>query len=96
MLNQHGLFADRFERQMVELRAAVDEHEPAAVARVAHKLKSSAAQFGLRGLSALLQEMEALGRSNSLVGGEALLARIEAEYEDGLEFLAAQGVGNVD
>jgi HPt (histidine-containing phosphotransfer) domain-containing protein len=67
------------------------------VAEAAHPLKSSSAQLGLVGLSAFAKEMEALGRSGSLQGAEELLARIEVEYENGLEFLAAQrhGGGNV-
>jgi signal transduction histidine kinase/CheY-like chemotaxis protein len=82
---------------MSRLRDAIAERSPSEVAGAAHPLKSSSAQLGLLGFSALAKDMESLGRSGSLEGCEELLERIEAEYAAGLEFLAAQqlGAGNV-
>ncbi len=81
-------------RQLLgKIRAAIAAQDPRTTAEAAHPLSSSSAQLGMRGLSALAKELEKLGRSGSLDGGQALLTRLESEYRIGVEFLATQRRG---
>jgi len=50
--------------------------------RAAHTLKSSSGIVGAKALSKHCEDLEMLCRSGSIVGAPALVARIDAEYED--------------
>lgn len=76
-------------RRMVELRAAVERNDAAAVREVAHTLKSSSAVLGVLPLAALLQQAEDAARSGS-ASVPSLAALVEAEYERAAEAVGAQ------
>jgi signal transduction histidine kinase/DNA-binding response OmpR family regulator len=67
-----------------------------ALARAAHTLKSSSAQVGAEGVSALCKEIEALGRAGQLDGAAELVARLDSDLEAVWEALAAERFGARD
>ena len=79
-----------------KIRTAIATEDPKTAAEAAHPLYASSAQLGMGRLSALAKELETLGRSGSLNGGQDLLTRLESEYQIGVEFLAAQRRGDTD
>lgn len=89
-------FLGSSEQLMQRLREAVAAETPADIATAAHPLKSSSAQLGLLGLSAVAKDMEARGRAGSCEGAAELLTRMETEFESGREFLAAHRLGGAD
>ncbi len=62
------------------LRQGVSTADAPTVMRSAHSLKSSSANLGALSLARYCQEMETLGRNNTLVGSSELLVKIESEY----------------
>ena len=76
------LAGDFFEDNQVRLgnlREALAAGDAERVDREGHSLRGSAANFGAQSLCDLAYEMEKLGKSGNLTGGEELLGRIEAE-----------------
>ena len=66
---------------MTALGSAVGGKNPQDVFRLAHKLKSGSANVGALHLSALLKDLEALGRQNIVEGTSDLFALIQKEFE---------------
>jgi signal transduction histidine kinase/DNA-binding response OmpR family regulator/PAS domain-containing protein len=64
------------------LRQALGKEDAAGVRLAAHSLKSNGADFGATTFSALCQQLEMLGKSGQLSGAEALLSRINEEFEN--------------
>jgi|RhiMetdeSRZDD1v2_1073273.scaffolds.fasta_scaffold28756_7 HPt (histidine-containing phosphotransfer) domain-containing protein len=66
--------------RVTQLRRALDGGDRETLVREAHTLKSSSANVGAMGLSALAKEMEAAGRSGKIeiVAGE--MTRFEEEF----------------
>ena len=62
-------------------RRGLEHGQTDEVRRAAHTLKSNGATFGASSLSELSRQLEALARSGNLEGADALIARIQAEYE---------------
>jgi PAS domain S-box-containing protein len=75
---------------LANLRLALDNNDTTLFARSAHSLKSSSAQLGALSLSEKAREMEMMGRTGNLAGGEQLLIRAEAVYEKVRAVLAAR------
>lgn len=73
-------FLHESSRSIENLRSAVVRGDAPVVQRIAHGLKGSSANLGARRLSALLLELETLGREGHLDGAPARLAALEAEY----------------
>jgi two-component system sensor histidine kinase/response regulator len=63
------------------LGEAVERSDPRILEREAHALKSSAANLGALGLSALFREIESAGRAKDLARAESLVARSRGEFE---------------
>jgi signal transduction histidine kinase/DNA-binding response OmpR family regulator len=76
-----GIYLDHTPAELQALGAAVAREDAAAVAKLAHGLKSSSANLGAQTLAGLLKELEYRGRGESLAEAPALFARIEAEFE---------------
>jgi CheY-like chemotaxis protein len=62
------------------IRDAVARSDALALQQAAHSLKSSSANVGALQLAAFSKEMEALGKTQSLIQTGSLLAAMEAEY----------------
>lgn len=62
------------------IREAVEAADADALHRAAHTLKTPSAALGALGVSELCRELETMGRSGTLEGARALLARLEGEY----------------
>ncbi len=76
-----GIYLDHTPAELRALGAAVARKDAAAVAKLAHGLKSSSANLGAQTLAGLLKELEHRGRGEVLAEAPALFARIEAEFE---------------
>ncbi len=64
------------------MRQALEQGDVRTLQRAAHTLKSSSGIVGAKALSKHCEDLEMLCRSGSIVGAPALVARIDAEYED--------------
>ncbi|MBE9125463.1 MULTISPECIES: PAS domain S-box protein [unclassified Coleofasciculus] len=63
------------------MNTAVSHKEPAALQRAAHTLKSASAALGAMTLSQLCQQLEDLGKSQTITGASALISQLESEYQ---------------
>jgi len=63
------------------LREAVAKQDSVQVDEAAHALKGSCRTVGAEALGIACQELEMLGKRGDLTGAEALLARVEREFE---------------
>jgi len=75
----HMFLSDTPER-MRALSEAFDKRDPTALERAAHALKSSSANLGALGLSALFRDIESAGRERDLVRAESLVKRTQPEF----------------
>ena len=64
-----------------EIRTAVQTQDPVALAKAAHRLKSSSAQLGALATSAHCKELENLGRLARLDGAAGLLAQLTDAHQ---------------
>ena len=64
-----------------EIRSAVQSQDAVALAKAAHRLKSSSAQLGALATSAHCKELESLGRLARLDGAAALLAQLTDAHQ---------------
>jgi signal transduction histidine kinase/DNA-binding response OmpR family regulator len=71
--------ADTPER-MQQLSGALAESDPGALERAAHALKSSSANLGAMGLSALFRDIETAGREKDLGRAKSLVERSNEEF----------------
>jgi two-component system sensor histidine kinase/response regulator len=76
-----GMFLESTPAAMSQLRRALDAGDAAVVGRVAHTLKSSAANLGAESLSIAMRELEKLGREARIDDARALAATVVAEHE---------------
>ncbi|OPX93357.1 MAG: Autoinducer 2 sensor kinase/phosphatase LuxQ [Syntrophorhabdus sp. PtaB.Bin006] len=76
-----SVYLDDSEKKLQELRRGVRASQASLIHEIAHSLKSASATIGALALAALLKELEAMGRSQTLEGVSTLLGRIEQEYE---------------
>ena len=75
------LYDEDTPRRLVAIRSALAEIDLAALRRAAHGLKGSSASLGARRVAALCDELEALPDEDSAREAEALLTRLEREFE---------------
>jgi HPt (histidine-containing phosphotransfer) domain-containing protein len=75
----HMFLSDTPER-MRALSEAFDKRDPTALEHAAHALKSSAANLGALGLSALFRDIESAGRERDLLRAEPLVKRTQPEF----------------
>jgi CheY-like chemotaxis protein len=71
------VFLKSLEKRLKDVSVAVEEKNAEAVARAAHTIKGSSSQFGAEELASLCQQMENMGRENSLTQSDSLLREIE-------------------
>jgi HPt (histidine-containing phosphotransfer) domain-containing protein len=76
-----AMYLDDTPRQLAALQDAVRAGDAAAVARVAHQLRGSAATMGARELQGLCAELEARGGAGNLGGMDELLAAVGPAFE---------------
>jgi PAS domain S-box-containing protein len=72
------------------LRDAVAQADAPTLEHAAHSLKSSSSNVGAVALAALCKEMEYMGQDNDLANTHMLLKKIEAEYAQVQDALAAE------
>jgi HPt (histidine-containing phosphotransfer) domain-containing protein len=75
------VYLDDVPKRLAELRRALETSDLDAFTRQAHTLKSSSAEVGAAGLSAMAKEMESLGRAGRLEGMAKKLSEMEEAYE---------------
>jgi two-component system sensor histidine kinase/response regulator len=75
------IFLADYPGHLQALREAVAGADPAALVRTAHKLSGSLRVLGAAPATALVGQLEALGREGRLEGAAALLSRLEPELE---------------
>ena len=61
----------------------------AALAAIAHDLKSGSAHLGLMAFSALVSSLERLGRAGELQAASSQMEKLETEYAAGIAALRA-------
>ena len=76
-----GIFLEDSPGHLQALRDAVAGTDPAALARAAHTLSGTLRVLGAAAATALVGQLEALGREDRLEGAAGLLARFEPELE---------------
>ena len=72
---------------LAALRAAVGQGDPEAMAKAAHRLKSSAANLGARTMADLCASIENAGDDGRMDGSAASVDALEAEYKSAAEGL---------
>jgi two-component system sensor histidine kinase/response regulator len=88
-----AIYLDDTPRQLAALRDAARAGDAAAVARVAHQLRGSAATMGTGELQGLCAELEARGEAGSLDGTNELLAAVAPAFERARSALEAWRAG---
>ncbi len=76
-----ALFQEDSPRLIADLRTAVQEKDPHRLARAAHALAGALAYLAAPQISALVRQLEALGRSGSVAGAEVPLAMCTSELQ---------------
>jgi HPt (histidine-containing phosphotransfer) domain-containing protein len=76
-----GMFLDSTPKAITHLRDAIATGDSMAVGRLAHTLKSSAANLGAESLSRAMRELEKLGREARIDDARALSDAVVAEHE---------------
>ena len=79
--NLIALYVSEAEHTMSSLASAIDLKNTQDMFLLAHKLKSSSANVGASHLTALLRELELLGRQDKLEGTADLFVRITKEFD---------------
>ncbi len=69
------------------IREAVSSKNPTQLEREAHNLKGSSANLGAHALSAISFELEKRGKTSDLDGAEAMVDKLEEEFERVHSFL---------
>ena len=87
-------YLDESAKLMARLSNAVAVNDVAGVRSSSHTLKSSTAQLGANGLSALFKEAEHLDGSDLTQSGPKLLEKIEREYGRVIEALKKEMSSN--
>lgn len=74
------IFLEEVPTQLAALQAGVARQDARSIRQAAHSLKSSSANLGAVGLSALCQELETMGRQGILTGTVEKVAQAQSEY----------------
>jgi HPt (histidine-containing phosphotransfer) domain-containing protein len=83
------LFLQEYPKLIADLRAAVQERNPAKLDASAHALKGAVSNFGARAAVEAALLLEAKGRSGEMAGVEQALAALEQIFERLIAELAA-------
>ena len=75
--------------QIGQLRAAIADKNIEAMSRAAHSMKSSSQTFGAMRVGELAREIESIGRANTIIGCDVLLAELEQQYAKAAKLLQA-------
>ena len=78
------------QKQFVQLREAIRDGKADQVRRVAHSCAGASATMGMTHLVPCLRELEKLGASGTLTGGELVCETAAGEFERVREFLKTQ------
>jgi signal transduction histidine kinase/CheY-like chemotaxis protein/HPt (histidine-containing phosphotransfer) domain-containing protein len=73
--------------ELEQIRSAVAVGDPAALLQGAHRLKGSALNLGCQAMAETASELESIGRTGKVDGAEALVARLDREFEQTLTLL---------
>ena len=76
-----GAFETEGTEELDQIRAAVADDDPAALVRSAHRLKGSSLNLGCEAMARTAGDLESLGRSETTVGADELLERLDREFE---------------
>lgn len=74
-------FLENLPGRIADIKTAIQDQAPESLARAAHKLKGTAATFGLDRLSDISKQLEMLARSGKLPVDDKLLDAIVAESQ---------------
>ena len=85
-----GLYLDTAPGILNTMRAAVKAGDAQAVYQAAHRLKSSSADFGAQTLAACCQQLETMGRNDSLGRAAVCFGKLETEYASVIAALTAE------
>jgi HPt (histidine-containing phosphotransfer) domain-containing protein len=88
------IYLEDMPRQLQALRAAVQNHDAAAAAATAHRLKGASGNMGADSLSALCNDVEVSSRDNKLDQLPNLMEAIGTESTRVREFLCAVKKGS--
>ncbi|MFT3831094.1 MAG: Hpt domain-containing protein [Opitutaceae bacterium] len=75
------MFREDTPPNLEELAACATRRDPERLAKLAHGLKGSAANFGARHFRTLAERIEAMAKSGDLTAAPAAVAALHAEYE---------------
>jgi HPt (histidine-containing phosphotransfer) domain-containing protein len=75
---------------MDKLRDAIRTQDATVLHQTAHRFKSSSAQVGALSMAASCQELELLGRTQSLEGADQVFERLKAEYREATHILTSE------
>jgi ligand-binding sensor domain-containing protein/signal transduction histidine kinase/CheY-like chemotaxis protein/HPt (histidine-containing phosphotransfer) domain-containing protein len=75
------LFLGESPKMVTAIRQSIRQRDCPALERAAHMLKGCSANLGAELFAALCSELEEKGRAGSLQGTEAILERLEAEFD---------------
>jgi HPt (histidine-containing phosphotransfer) domain-containing protein len=75
------IFAQEGPRMLAQIQEAIAHGSASDLEKASHKLKGSVLQFSARAAAAAAHELEAMGRSGSVAGAEALLNKLRNEID---------------
>ena len=82
------LFLTDARANVEKLTEALEQEDPTAMQRVAHTMKSSAANVGAMRMSRLCSEIEKLCRAGSIDGAQDLVVETRREFQEVSSMLA--------
>lgn len=75
------IFVDDSREKIGQLHEALRNNDAIQVRKLAHALKGSSANISAHQLSAVLLELEKMGKNNTLTGADKLLADMAKKFE---------------
>lgn len=75
------IFVEDFQQKKKLLHEALRSNDAIEVRKLAHALKGSSANISAHQLSAVLLELEKMGKNNTLTGADKFLADLETKFE---------------
>jgi len=75
-----GVYLSHGPDRLQNLRDAVTQADPGALAFAAHRFRSDSAKLGATALVELLRDLEMMGQSETTENADLILAQVEAEF----------------